>query len=267
MQHVITSDQRSFYQENGYLLISNFLDEAETTHWRTTVDFAVQKQRGKVLTGQPAGDKPHHYDNVFLQQMLLSRISEEMRNLIHDEALAKIAADIAAIPGIQLWHDQALIKEPFANPTAFHRDVPFWSFDSNDAISYWIALDDATPNNGCLHFLPGSHKSQDYTQTNIGENVGEIFHLFPELTTIKPQPVPVKAGDCVFFNGMVVHGAGANMTPDYRRAMTCGLMPKHAKFNGKRNILSENYFRSLTIGEPLDNYEELPLLYQRPGGE
>lgn len=261
MQLFITAEQNSFYQINGYLLISNFLDESELEVWRTTVDSAVEKQRGEALKGYPAGDKPDHYDNVFLQQMLLSRISEEMRNLIHDATLAKIAADLASVPGIQLWHDQALIKEPFANPTAFHRDVPFWSFDSQDAISYWIALDDASLNRGCLHFLPGSHKSNDYSRTNIGVNVGEIFHSFPELAKIHPVAVPVKAGDCIFFNGMVVHGAGANMTPHYRRAMTCGLMPKNATFNGKKNILSEAYFRSLTVGEPLDNYEELPLLY------
>ena len=56
MQHVITPDQRTFYQENGYLLISNFLDKAETKHWLTAMDLAVQKQRGEPLTGHPAGD-------------------------------------------------------------------------------------------------------------------------------------------------------------------------------------------------------------------
>ena len=39
-----------------------------------------------------------------------------------------------------------------------HLDVPYWSFTSLHAISVWIALDDATLENGCMYFMPGSHK-------------------------------------------------------------------------------------------------------------
>ena len=254
--------QRNRYREQGYLLIPEFLDTDELETWRSAVDAAVAKRRGKSLDGYPAGNRERHYHNVFLQMMLLSRTSNAVRSLIHDRALARLAAELAGVTGIQLWHDQALIKEPYANPTAFHRDVPFWSFDCRRAISFWIALDDADRDNGCLYFLPGSHRLTDYRMTGIGENVGEIFHLYPELQGIPPVAVPAKAGDCVFHNGMVVHGAGANLTTRYRRAMTCAYMPKGARFNGKRNILSEDYVSSLAIGDVLDNYDELPLLFE-----
>ena len=69
--------------------------------------------------------------------------------------------------------------------------------------------------------------------------------------------------DAVYIDGMVVHGAGANMTLGYRRAMTCAYMPDGARFNGKRNVLSEDYFHSLTPGDLLDNDAELPLIYRR----
>lgn len=261
MQTTVTPDQIAQFQERGYLHIAGFLDAEELAVWRTAIDDAVAERRGTHLDGRPAGHREDHYRNVFLQMMLLSRSSEPVRNLIHDPALGKLAATLAGIDGIQLWHDQALIKEPFANPTALHRDVPFWSFDSRDALSFWIALDDATPDNGCLHILPGSHRLTDYAMTGIGQNVGEILHLYPELAAIEPVCLPAAAGDCIFHNGMVVHGAGANMTSGYRRAMTCGYMPKHACFNGKRNILSQAYFDSLAVGDELDNYDELPLLY------
>jgi ectoine hydroxylase-related dioxygenase (phytanoyl-CoA dioxygenase family) len=39
-----------------------------------------------------------------------------------------------------------------------HLDIPYWSFTSLHAISVWIALDDATLENGCMYFMPGSHK-------------------------------------------------------------------------------------------------------------
>jgi len=65
---------------------------------------------------------------------------------------------LAKIDGIRVWHDQALIKGPFGNPTAWHIDNPYWSFFSKASLSIWIALDDATPENGCLYFMPKSHE-------------------------------------------------------------------------------------------------------------
>ncbi|NJK53034.1 MAG: phytanoyl-CoA dioxygenase family protein [Leptolyngbyaceae cyanobacterium SU_3_3] len=44
-------------------------------------------------------------------------------------------------------------------------DVPYWSFTSLHAISVWIALDDATLENGCMYFMPGSHKVRYILQT------------------------------------------------------------------------------------------------------
>lgn len=80
---------------------------------------------------------------------------------------------------------------------------------------------------------------------------------------IEPATIPAAAGDAVYIDGMIAHGAGPNMTLGYRRAMTCAYMPDGARFNGKHNVLSEAYFKSLTIGDALDNEDEVPLLFAR----
>ena len=53
------------------------------------------------------------------------------------------------------------------------------------------------------------------------------------------------------------------MTLGYRRAMTCAYMPKGARFNGKRNVLSGSYYHALDVGDVLDNEDELPLVFER----
>jgi hypothetical protein len=53
------------------------------------------------------------------------------------------------------------------------------------------------------------------------------------------------------------------MTPGFRRAMTCAFMPDGSTFNGVRNVLPETYFKSLKVGDKLDNNEFLPLIYSR----
>ena len=76
-------------------------------------------------------------------------------------------------------------------------------------------------------------------------------------------PAEMKAGSCSFHNGLIAHGAGANMTPGWRRAMTCGFMPDGCTFNGIQNILTDEQFASYEIGDVLDDDRQNPLIYHR----
>ena len=73
----------------------------------------------------------------------------------------------------------------------------------------------------------------------------------------------MKAGSCSFHNGLLAHGAGANMTPYHRRAMTCAYMPDGSAFNGQRNILTQAQADSYEIGDALDDDAQSPLIYHR----
>ena len=73
---------------------------------------------------------------------------------------------------------------------------------------------------------------------------------------------PARAGSAVLHNGLTAHGAGANMTPRPRRAMTCAYMPDGSTFNGRRNILPPELFESYTVGDVL-NSEWNPLIWKR----
>ena len=189
-----------------------------------------------------------------------------MRRLILDPRLGKLAARLAGVEGVRIWHDQALIKQPWANPTGWHLDNPYWSYSSRATLSLWVALDDATLQNGCLYFLPGSHKTATFDNSSIGENIGDIFRVYPQWKDIMAAPAEMKAGSCSFHNGLTAHGAGANMTPGWRRAMTCGFMPDGCTFNGTQNILTDEQFAGYQIGDVLDDDRQNPLIFHRTKG-
>src|SRR5690606_29658185 len=147
------------------------------------------------------------------------------KELILDPAIGRMATELTGNEGFRVWHDQALYKAPWANPTAWHTDNPYWSFSSPDSTSIWIALDDVDCQNGCLYFIPGSHKICTYDPVGIGHQMDPIFDVFPQCRDIEPVPAIMKAGSCSFHNGLTIHGAGPNMTPRWRRAMTCAFMP------------------------------------------
>ena len=48
-----------------------------------------------------------------------------MREIMLDGRIGKMAAQLAGVDGIRIWHDQALVKKPWANPTSFHLDTPY----------------------------------------------------------------------------------------------------------------------------------------------
>ena len=269
MKHQLTPDQVQSYQDNGFIVIENFLSPDELQHWRKSVTTAVEQRAGikipgkDIKTGEDDGinEDSGYFAKVFDQLLNLWQTSEEVKELMFDERIGKMASQLSGAEGIRIWHDQALIKRPWANPTAWHLDTPFWSFSDRRAISIWIALDDATLENGCLYFIPGSHKLTGFDKITIGRNMDGVFDIYPQFRNYKPVAAPMKAGSCSFHNGLTIHGANANMTNGFRRAMTCAYMPEGNTFNGEPNILPEAYLSTLKPGDPLNNNEQNPLIY------
>jgi phytanoyl-CoA hydroxylase len=263
MKYKISQEKKDFYQKNGFVVIEDFLDLGELETWRRVTEDAVQKRliERDGLTNQDDPDK--YYSQVFIQCVRLADTHEGMAKLMLDARLGEAAATLAGVDGIRIWHDQALFKQPYGNPTAWHLDDPYWSFFSPNAISIWVALDNATLANGCLWYLPGTHKSARFENVGIGENIASLFKVYPEWKNIDAVPAPASAGSAVFHNGLIAHGAGANMTRYPRRAMTCAYMPDGSTFNGQQNVLPDAYFNSLKIGDVIEDPKQVPLLWKR----
>ena len=140
-----------------------------------------------IKTGEADGinEDSDYFGKVFDQLLNLWQTNEVVKELMIDQRIGKLASQLSGVDGIRIWHDQALIKRPWANPTAWHLDTPFWSFSDRNAISIWVALDNATLENGCLFFIPGSHKQTGFDKITIGRNMDGIFEVYPQLRNYK----------------------------------------------------------------------------------
>ena len=269
MNTLLTEDKIKFFRKNGFVIQENFLNDEELNEWRDAVAEAVSERNGLKMPGRMVkaedddgnNEDPEYFSNVFDQLLNLWQTNDRMRKLMLDERLGKMAATLAGATGIRIWHDQALVKRPWANPTAWHLDTPFWSFSDRNALSIWVALDDATVENGCLYFIPGSHRKTSFQNPGITKNMNAVFEFYPEFAKTNPFCATMKAGTASFHNGLCIHGAGANMTPGFRRAMTCAYMPDGAIFNGIQNILTDEKVSTLNVGDLLNDDEQNPLIY------
>jgi len=263
MKTTLTDRQINRYQEDGCLVVKEFLGDSERENMLEAIDAAVATMGKQKIAGSNARNFPEKegfYDKVFLQRLNLWKISSFIRGMFTGQQLGDMLCKLAGVDAMRIWHDQTLQKMPWANATAWHLDNPYWSFHSRQAITVWIALDDATVQNGCMHYLPGSHKLARYDNTDLDENMSGLFDVYPEFSNIEPVIGEMKAGDAGFHNGLTAHAAGSNMTPYPRRAMTCAFMPDGSVYNGQQNILSEQYMAGLNIGDPLQDDEQNPLV-------
>ena len=274
MKSELTEAQIAAYRDNGFLVVADFLSPDELAHWKKSTQTAVDERlalpQTELLPNLPVNtalsnqaDPDSYYAQIFTQCLKLADTNTDVHDFIYDPRLGKVVADLAGVDGIRLWHDQALFKPAYGNPTGWHLDNPRWSFYSRDSLSIWVALDDATYQNGCMYYVPGTHKTARYEDAALGKNLSDLFKIYPEWRAIEPVACPAKAGTAIFHNGLTAHAAGANMTNKPRRAMTCAFMPDGATFNGRRNILPQDYFASLKVGDLLNDNTVNPLLWSK----
>lgn len=126
----------------------------------------------------------------------------------------------------ELFQDMALVKPPrFGSEKPWHQDCAYFNLqEGTTVVGVWIALDEATPENGCLHIIPGSHsegpmihfKRRDWQICDTDVPVG------------RDTMVPLKPGGCLFWHGLTHHGSPVNQSEQRRRALQFHYKPASA---------------------------------------
>jgi ectoine hydroxylase-related dioxygenase (phytanoyl-CoA dioxygenase family) len=125
---------------------------------------------------------------------------------------------------VRFWHDQLFCKPAeHGGVVAWHQDYSYWTRTvPMNHLTCWIGLDDSTVDNGCVHYVPGSHRWNLLPITGLAGDMQAIRAvLTPEQWEQfqKPMAVELKAGECVFHHPLTVHGSFENRTSNPRRAV------------------------------------------------
>lgn len=135
--------------------------------------------------------------------------------------LVSTARRLLCCSQIRLWQDQLIVKRANAgSATLMHRDAPYWPMETASAVTCWIPLQNVSEANGAMFFAPGSHRQSGlYSMLPLTELMAEpTGENDRSLTLPALKCVPLALGDCTFHNGLVVHGAYANLSPRPRLA-------------------------------------------------
>jgi len=111
----------------------------------------------------------------------------------------------------QAHHNCLMTKQPrYSSLTGWHQDIRYWSFQRPELISVWLALGPETPENGCLSFIPGTHRMA-FAAPRLDADLFLRQDCLENQTLIAQRQTPaLEAGDTVFFHSRTFHAAGPN---------------------------------------------------------
>ena len=209
--------QVKHYREQGYLfpnysLPQTVLDEIRIKHSNLVKEYPEFRDNCPDLL---------NFDKSFLKYALNGKILKMVAQLIG--------------PDILLWN-MSFFAKPALNgkKTPWHQDGQYWPINPLATCTVWIAIDDATPQNGCMRFLPGSHKKKQIMQHIQRDNKNYTLqqelqpHEYNEKQAIN---VSLKAGSISFHDVYLIHGSDVNLSKKPRRGMTLRLMPASSHYD------------------------------------
>ncbi len=157
------------------------------------------------------------YDSLFKKLARHEKILNVVRSLIGND--------------LKVYVDQTLCKPPkIGSAKPPHQDSAYWThIDPPNLVICWIALNDATENNGCMRFIAGSHKLGVVEHKHLEDFRVEDNQISYE----KEVAVPLKAGDCSFHHSLAMHRTDANISPNRRIGLTLAYMNSRSKYIGE----------------------------------
>lgn len=221
----LSPEQKTFFEKNGYLVIEDIISSFELEVYQIIYDRFLD---GTIDTGKNRSDlgiglgKNKKVENITQIMWPSDFVPEVLDMTYHQHALAlakRLQGD-----DMEMDFDMLINKAPNTRTiTPWHQDAAYWiNMPDKRAVSFWLALDKATLDNGCMWYVPGSqllplrpHKSAGGTGSALTCQAAEEEGIGIEL----------KAGSCVLHHGATLHYSRGNSTDYNRRAFIINFRP------------------------------------------
>lgn len=216
----VGDDALAAYAAGGFLAVERAFDGARIEGaldgllalMTSTADLDLQFEAGTPDDAGPA-------DRLDRVRRLMRFVDHEPRigALAHDDAVLDVVRRLLGAEDVVLFQDMALLKPPGAGrEKPWHQDKAFFPYAADArVVGVWIALDAATPANGCMHVIPGSHR--DGPVVHFRRRDWQLCDT--DVQVRRAATVPLPPGGALFFDGLLHHGTPANRTATRRRAL------------------------------------------------
>jgi hypothetical protein len=234
----LTIEQIAFYHEHGFLAIDRIMGSPDVERLRDIYDRLFRERVGREEGNQfdLAGPDDEDAEAKLPQILGPSNYAPEMREAECYRNAEQIVRELLGPRGI-LGGDHAIFKPAQTGAeTPWHQDEAYWdpAFDYN-SMSIWIPLQEATIENGCMWFVPGSHKHEVLTHRPINDDPRIHGLEVLEADVMQAIACPLPAGGATIHHNRTLHYTGPNVSNGHRRALIIGAgLPSTPRTDGRR---------------------------------
>jgi Phytanoyl-CoA dioxygenase (PhyH) len=222
-QFTLSKPQLDLYREKGYLAGVRLLSEQQVEVLRDEVRRLVDPESpGNELFYEFHSNESGDPQRVLFHALGAWRIAAGLHDLLWNPAFIVPASQLLGGP-VRFWHDQLFHKPAnHGGVVIWHQDYSYWTRTLPMAhLSCWIGLDDSTTENGCVHYVPGSHRWNLLPREEFASDMDKIKGVLTseQINEFKPVAIELKKGECSFHHPLMVHGSYENRTNRPRRAV------------------------------------------------
>lgn len=244
---LITDEQARSFNERGFFLLENELDAATIDRVREAID-PFEAKAEEFLRSQPDGRMGIAKADGITFTVHLVRLSKVLREFSAGRLFQDLCHDVIG-PDVRLYWDQAVYKKPeYPKPFPWHQDNGYTYIEPQAYLTCWIALNDATIDNGCPWVIPGGHLCG-----TLAHRASKLGFVCREDDGPEALAVPVRAGGIVVFSSLMPHRTGPNVTTGVRKSYILQYAPDGARIvqTDTRCDAPDRQYLILRNGEPV----------------
>lgn len=210
--HALSEEDVGAFGRDGYLFPITAFSETEALDYRCQWEEVERRADADLSTALKSG--ANHLVPFVDALSRDPRITDRVASLLG--------------PDLILWACSLFIKEPgAASFISWHQDVHYWGLDQANEITAWLALSPATPESGCMRYVPGSHQrrvghADTFDADNMLTRGQEIAVAVDESEAVD---VVLRPGEFSMHHGLTFHASGPNRSADRRIAFAFRYIP------------------------------------------
>ncbi|GAB2628428.1 ectoine hydroxylase [Streptomyces capparidis] len=238
----IGAEQVARYRRDGFLAVRRLFRGEQVRAVLAGLEAVLRDPRGALVEYEArAADRPHEPDGPdgarrVRKLMGFTGADARLRAAALAPAVLRAARLLTGARDVALIQDMALLKPPGGGrEKPWHQDCAFFTTaPGTPVVGVWIALDEAGPDNGCMHVIPGSHRGGPVPHFRRRD-----FQICDtDVRRDLDVTVPLPPGGALFFDGLLHHGTPANRSPRPRRAVQFHYAPASAPRVGDEERLA-----------------------------
>ncbi len=242
-KYSLSDEQVAFFNEYGYLSNIKILEDHQIEQLRKELKELTDPSHPKNdLFYEFHSNQSENPETAIFHSLGHWRVAEGFHDILWNPRFVVATSQLLGTKAVRFWHDQLFLKPAnHGGVVAWHQDYSYWTRTSPmQHLTCWVGLDDATSENGCLNYIPKSHKwplLDTISLTGDMDGLDTLLNEDQKAEYAKKVAIEMPMGYGTFHHPLMVHGSYENKSNMPRRAVVLNVFADGTESNSDEEML------------------------------